>query len=1159
MAISKINGFAAPYRSLTFRQADDILAGRSGLLRLDGAITEAGGDITVPGLAFIQQGLLVSTDETKIVTISSGLEEPYYLTVRAASVFQSNDLIYGFAKAPEEVSDELIIVAEKANGEWRPYYEITIDALVQERETDRVDLGFARPLSGLRTTFDSPNLVLGGGVLIDKQGTKHSLVGGYEFTPIDADPDFPRVDRLVFRRAVDDYYRIGSVVQIPGGTFSDAGEVVAQTTLYPGTSPVTRLKTLVLDDNSLVILAAQGFGETYDITYTKYSSDRLIEQVAPTIVLTGVSSQNFDAHLLNGQIYVAYREGDIVKMQILTANTGAAVGASVDVSDGADTADKPTISSLPNGQICILFEQLDGALKRIYLAKKSDTGSTVLPPVLLTPTAGVFGSASLAITSDSILHVAYADEANGKILFGRVDDIGDEIDPFVDISDATTHPTHGTLTDGASKPVVKVADNKQVFVLFLQEKPSTAKGIAIYTESFANMYDLVDTAEDFSHFDFEVSPLFNSLNILTADSVNGVNFIKVLEGSVEFTINVSANDSQGVSISFDRLGSFVHAYSGPSAGTFTNVGAPVPIQHIGSQPISGVQGSVSLNSNEFMVNSGDEPIVGQRVTIAGSGNGNDGNYIVSKVTQVSIDAVNDFFVVTVTTPFAAQESNPGSVTGQYASPDGNQAEFVKSVSDKRKRAYLNTELETDVLLAKIVQPGNVILNYIPNNEPQSNSDTLGIFGDVVLGWENAGANLLQITGTLQVLDFFNNLEYQIPGGTFTLNEGDALYAVFNGNDLTPSYQIANIDEIEWDQPIQVMGFIKDGSFWPSFLIQADVGTLDSGEIITIGEDLPAPIRSRLGITSESSFQAYTSVQIISPTDNYPEALSKLDQEVANALSSVASGQYFESVLVPGGGLVSGSFITLPLSQQYIIGNSQLKVFFDGQLKKPGLGREYVEVDDGGGLGTTIQILRDLAEDVEVFFAIINPAASGNSVLDVQQNGTNVASNVSQLNFEGSVVVSNPVPGKATVFVPTGGGGGSTTRLEKQYQNGTLTTIPAYRAVAFLDDGTIALADANVLTNSDFCGITMSPIDPGNFGVVAKAGNIPGILTALGINVLPGKRLYVSETPGEITDTAPVGGTVAIISVGAAEPPDNATMGANATDLYLLPEVIQEGS
>lgn len=879
MTVSKINGFAAPYRSLTFRQADNVLMGRNGLLRLDGPITEVGGDVTVPGLAFIQEGLLVSTDEIKVVTISSDLKEPYYLTVRAASEYQGSALIYGFAKAPEDISSGLVIVGEKANGEWRPYYKATIDALISGAESDRIDLGFSRALSGLKTTYVSPNLVVSGGLLVDKQGTKHALAGGYNFLPVSGDPDFPRVDRIVFRRGRDSYNRVGRVTQITGGTFSDAAETVAQTTLYTSLLQTTKLKSVVLDDNSVVVLAAQGFGDSFAISYTKYSADRTTEQVVPTIVIASASSDNFDANLLNNNINIVYKDGDLIKLQRVVDATGALNGAAVNISDGSGAADYPKIKTLPaNSELCVVYQEDTGPLtSAIILVKKTSLGASVLTPTPILTTTGNYVRPSFDVTADSILYVAYEDAANGKVFFGRVDDIGNTIDPFVEISGATTHPVHGVLADGASNPIVKVADNKQAFVLFEQEKPSTNKGIAIYTGGSAVMADLISSSENFSHFDFAISDVYNSLNILVSDAVNGINYAQWLKNKVEFSINLAAGDSQGVTISLDNQGSLFHAHSKVFAGTYSNVGTPVAIQHIGPQPISGTNGSTSLNNNQFMVATGSEPQVGQQVTVAGSTQGNNGSFVVSSNLAVSINATNDFTVVSLTSAFVgAAESDPANVSAQYANPDGNQAEFIKSISEKRKRAYLNTELDTDILLARVIQPGNVILNYIPHNQVQSNSDVMGIFGDVTLGWENTGASQLQIAGTLQVLDFINNLEYQIAGGTFMLNEGEALYAIFDGNNLAPTYQIASIDEVEWDQPIQVMGFIKGGKFYPHFLLQGDIGTLSSGEVAVVGTDLPQATRTRLGIVTDTSMESYSSTDIIGVNDSYPAALSKLD-------------------------------------------------------------------------------------------------------------------------------------------------------------------------------------------------------------------------------------------------------------------------------------------
>ena len=133
--------------------------------------------------------------------------------------------------------------------------------------------------------------------------------------------------------------------------------------------------------------------------------------------------------------------------------------------------------------------------------------------------------------------------------------------------------------------------------------------------------------------------------------------------------------------------------------------------------------------------------------------------------------------------------------------------------------------------------------------------------------------------------------------------------------------------------------------------------------------------------------------------------------------------------------------------------------------------------------------------------------------------------------------------------------GEITRFTKPCKNTTGATIPQYSMVAWLDDGSIALADANEISLSDLCGITLEAIDDGNFGLVCKLGTIPNALSGLGAK--PGQWIYLSETAGGMSLTPPSGLTDNVIILGKAEPPDGvATPIADA--LFLKPSYITEG-
>ena len=78
MGVTKINGFAAPYRSQTFQNLANAMVGRNGVVTMAGKVTQAGATITVPPFTFVQNGLLVTKD---VATALEDLEPGDRVTV----------------------------------------------------------------------------------------------------------------------------------------------------------------------------------------------------------------------------------------------------------------------------------------------------------------------------------------------------------------------------------------------------------------------------------------------------------------------------------------------------------------------------------------------------------------------------------------------------------------------------------------------------------------------------------------------------------------------------------------------------------------------------------------------------------------------------------------------------------------------------------------------------------------------------------------------------------------------------------------------------------------------------------------------------------------------------------------------------------------------
>jgi len=126
-------------------------------------------------------------------------------------------------------------------------------------------------------------------------------------------------------------------------------------------------------------------------------------------------------------------------------------------------------------------------------------------------------------------------------------------------------------------------------------------------------------------------------------------------------------------------------------------------------------------------------------------------------------------------------------------------------------------------------------------------------------------------------------------------------------------------------------------------------------------------------------------------------------------------------------------------------------------------------------------------------------------------------------------------------------------LTKVVFNNTGALILPFKAVAWEDNNSVSLADADGMGLDDFAGVTQDGIAHLGYGIIHKLGEVPNAL--LGKGAIAGQPVYLSTTPGELTLVAPATGTV--FRIGRAEPPSGAHTG-EATSLFIDPQVISEG-
>ena len=205
-------------------------------------------------------------------------------------------------------------------------------------------------------------------------------------------------------------------------------------------------------------------------------------------------------------------------------------------------------------------------------------------------------------------------------------------------------------------------------------------------------------------------------------------------------------------------------------------------------------------------------------------------------------------------------------------------------------------------------------------------------GDI--GFEGAnGADNLAWTSAIQIEIADRSFIYTVSPATISILDGQALYVDIPvsaaGGPLTPvvvALSAVPIDpaSVGYSPRIQVLFFRRGNTIYGNI----DIPELDSGETARIGQDLPKNIRTRLGVTSESSFQAYTSTGYIVTSDNYPTALSKLDAAIVAFANDTAKEEYF-TVGVGGQSLFTMAAITF--STLHTV--PDIQVYVNGQKAK----------------------------------------------------------------------------------------------------------------------------------------------------------------------------------------------------------------------------------
>lgn len=886
MAVNKLNGFRAPYRGSTFQNISDVVIGRRGLLDMEGEVTEQGGTVTVPPFSFVQNGLLIEKTTPKSVSVPS-LDAPYFLTVSSPTAAPADDLVFRFAKSPADISDSEVVVSHFDGYQWRLPPFISNQALEHRVKEDNIDFDRVGPVSGLSTTLDGSLYETDPGVLVDTRGERTRLNSLAQFPVPDDDPEptWKRVDRIVYRRPDDSDHRIGARTYVLGGTFASTPTTAHETTAYNINSPRKHTQAAVLSDNEACVFTTSGYGGSYQIEMTRYSADRQTVQFSAGSVATATKQAFHVAVDASDNLHIAYVEDDDLKWLKVDANGNTVAGPTTLNNDG-DICGAPRVAVSDAADLVFLVYQrlLGPSQNQIYFATLDlASGNQATPPTRLTTGVSNLLNPDVTVTDDLWVYVAWENASSKKIFYRRFDDIGAALDDQETEVSGDTSSSYGTLDGVARAPRIRVTDNKSVVIGFLQEKAPAVDGLAVWRDGSAVLEDWLTTSNHFTHFDLEVSHGLNAVHALIGQS-GRLDYVKIEGHTKVFELQVGSTGSQTAALVRDRTGSLLHTWEEPSPGTYTTRESNVPVAHIGPTTVSGSEGSETLASNEFLVAASQvsqPPLPEEQATISGSSQGNDGVYTVTEVRTASIGAVDDHYVLAVGSTFTAESPATG-VDLALAEPDGNDAKFAKSVSEIEASGYTSETLPTDILLARIVHPGNVVLNYSIGGAVPGLDRYVPFGASVQIGWSS---DQLTLAGGLKVQDLVANEVYSISDGTYNVADGEALYVVLDDSDLSPTPAAAPFEHLPFGSPIRILGINKGGEFNAALLGHGGVGQLDDGEQVIFGEDLDQGLRSKLGFQDETTIQDYSSTIAYAQSANFPTAISHIDRMAGQGLRS----------------------------------------------------------------------------------------------------------------------------------------------------------------------------------------------------------------------------------------------------------------------------------
>jgi hypothetical protein len=797
MTVEKTFGFgnSSPYNSFTFNKNNDIIVGRNGPMQI-GSITNDLPNVLLQDITFVQNGVFVKKIGNDSVTFPSDLPVPFYLTATVPDTQPLDNIIWGFVRRPQDIGENVALIAEWDGQEWRHLDKLSIAELIKERLLRAQAYGNLGFNTGFRFSpnVDFSEYVLTKGQVTDKSGQLITKNTDTQFDEIPADDDFDRIDAIIWRRLQDDPNRIGFPDLKPGNTFSGTDlEQVKLNTIVDDTIVNSKPKIINLDDNTFIMFYVEKYGVNGELKAVKYDSDRTTQLVAPTILETNVLDYDISVSP-GGTVNIAFiRGGDLLRMKIDQSDLTTTISAAA-VDGLTNPCSKPKIVTdyLGNQHIMFLYQQAPTIFSPYYL--RLNVGGTVATAAFrLRANSDNYSSVDFEVNSDLELFTVYSNTTDGTIEYQKLDEFGEELTEIRTISDDTYNKdADAILVGNARNAKIKVAENNEVYVTFEQDKGASVFGLCIWAERLINdeghkalllTIDAPSENIENHHMELDWQNHGHILYSTGSDLRYFKYWLPALNTRLLGSFQVNAVNSLDYDMVYDKSGALLQVFADEQAGT-TNNGGTITNFKTGAGTFGGE--AVFLASNQIAVLQSDldaldpVPTIGDSFTLAGSLVGNDGTYLIENQKTETISG-NTYSVFTLDQSFSGSVDSPGS-TIQFTELQGNDLKFAKqtaAISYGFTEVFAE-ELNSDIIAVLVRKSDSAFVTWYENSRISADTtylrteNSLGCSGDI--SWDAVTDN-----GTLVWSEIFHIIDpfrgtFEIPAGSINnVVEGDVLF------------------------------------------------------------------------------------------------------------------------------------------------------------------------------------------------------------------------------------------------------------------------------------------------------------------------------------------------------------------------------------------------